>query len=60
MAFKFNPLTGQLDLVGGTSTLTIKEVIKSILLDSKQDIALPIASIIFDADSILYNDDGEL
>jgi hypothetical protein len=58
MAFKFNPLTGLLDLVN--TTVTISGVIQSILLDSTPDATYPIASILFDADSILYNDDEEL
>jgi hypothetical protein len=62
MAFKFNPLTGELDLVGAStgSSITITTVLKSILLDSDPDSAFPVASILFDADSILFNDDGEL
>ena len=62
MAFKFNPLTGELDLVGVSSgsSITITTVLKSVLLDSDADAPFPVASILFDADSILFNDDGEL
>lgn len=38
----------------------IKEVIKSILVESNQTLDLPVAAILFDADSILYNADEEL
>jgi hypothetical protein len=59
VAFKFNPLTGLLDLVNSSTTVTISGVIQSILLDSTPDATYPVASILFDADSILYNDDSE-
>lgn len=58
----FNALTGNFDFIGtgAVSTLTKKEVIKSILVESNQSIPLPVAAILFDEDSILYNDDEEL
>jgi hypothetical protein len=58
MAFKFNPITGKLDVVSGE---TKKDTIKSILINSDET-ALPftLASIIFEEDSILYNDDCEV
>jgi hypothetical protein len=59
MAFKFNPLTGMLDLVGDSS-LTIKTAIKAILVESTYEVDGKKAAIIFDEDSILYNDDGAL
>ncbi len=60
MSITFNPFTGRLDFTGSgstTSTLTKKEVIKAILLESNQSLDLPLASILFDEDSILFNDD---
>jgi hypothetical protein len=56
--YKFNPITGALDLVN--SSLTIKETLEGILLDSDSSATLPVASILFDEDSILYHDDEEL
>ena len=58
MAFKFNPLTGELDLV--TVITTKADIIKAILLNSDYTIDNPIASIIFDENSILFNDDKAL
>lgn len=61
MAYKFNPFTGTLDYyetATGTN-LTIQSVLKSILIE-RSDIPLqefPLMSILFDEDSILYNDD---
>ena len=55
MSFKFNPLTGLLDLVNEEKTTG--SIIQSILLDSFADVTYPVASILFDADSILYHDD---
>lgn len=64
MKKRYNPFTGTLDYIGdsgGSGTgLTIKDVVHSILLDSDETATLPVASILFDNDSILYNDDGEL
>lgn len=62
MAYKFNALTGKLDLVGESSgsTITKKEVIKAILVETDYTVDFPKADIIFDEDSILYNDDEEL
>lgn len=62
MSITFNPFTGRLDFTGqggASTTLTKKDVIKSILVESNQALTLPIASILFDEDSILYNDDEE-
>ena len=64
MKKRFNPFTGTLDYIGdstgGGSTLTISDVVKSILLDSNDTLTNPVASILFDDDSILFHDDGEL
>jgi hypothetical protein len=60
MSITFNPFTGTLDFTGTGSTITKKEVIKSILVESNQTLNLPVASILFDDDSILFNDDEEL
>lgn len=62
MSIVFNPFTGKLDFKGsgGTGTLTIKDVVKSILVESDETLDLPLAAILFDDDSILFNDDGEL
>jgi hypothetical protein len=59
MAFKFNPLTGKLDLV--RAPLTKGEIIQSILLDKDENAAPENAyiEILFDEDSILFNDDNE-
>jgi len=51
----YNPLTANVDYV--QASLTIKEVLKSILVESNQALTLPVAAILFDDDSILYNDD---
>jgi hypothetical protein len=62
MSYKFNPFTGKLDKVSSEIQLTISSVIKSILLD-KNESALPsepYISILFDEDSILFNDDEAL
>lgn len=65
MKKRLNIFTGTLDYIGengggGGGGLTLQEVFDAILLDSDQSIEMPVASILFDADSILYNDDGEL
>lgn len=60
MSVTYNPFTGKFDFVGtGGSSITKKDVIKSILVESNQTLALPVASILFDDDSILYHDDDE-
>jgi hypothetical protein len=53
----FNPFTGNFDFVG--KGLSKSDIIKSILVESNQSIPLPVAAILFDEDSILYNDDDE-
>jgi acid phosphatase class B len=56
----FNPFTGELDYV--SKTLTRQQVISSILLD-KDEQSLPGQAqiqILFDEDTILYNDDEAL
>lgn len=65
MKKKFNIFTGTLDIVGdstggGGSSITVKDVLDAILLDSNDTLSNPVASILFDDDSILYHDDGEL
>lgn len=62
MKKRFNPFTGTLDYLGdgSGSGLSIKNVLDAILLDSDQTLPMPVASILFDDDSILYHDDGEL
>lgn len=57
MAFKFNALTGKLDLY---NDISIQEVLKSILIESDETLALLKAEILFDEDSILYNEDGAI
>jgi len=59
VSYKFNPFTGNFDLVGSKSSKA-KDVIKKILVESNQSIDLPKAEILFDEDSILFNDDSEL
>lgn len=61
MAYKFNPFTGTLDYfeISAGSNLTIQTVLRSILIE-RNDIPLqdfPLMSILFDDDSILFNDD---
>lgn len=58
MAFKFNPLTGTFDIVA--PAFSKSEIVKSILLSSDYTIENPVASIIFDEDSILFHDDEVL
>lgn len=59
MSLTFNPFTGKLDFLGNGSSVTKKEIIKAILVESNQSLEMPVASILFDDDSILYNDDDE-
>jgi hypothetical protein len=56
MRLKFNPLTGKMDLV---ESLSIREVISSILVESNETLTLHKAEILFDENSVLYNDDCE-
>ncbi len=58
MAWKYNPFTGTLDQTGTTS---ISNIVRAILVESDET-ATPFttASIIFDENSILYNDDNEV
>lgn len=51
----FNPFTGKLDYVNKSTSKA--DIAKMFLIDSKQDIEFPVASLLFDDDSILYNDD---
>jgi hypothetical protein len=65
MKKRLNIFTGTLDYIGdgsggGGSGLTVKDVLDAILLDSNDTLTNPVASILFDDDSILYHDDGEL
>lgn len=61
MSVVFNPFTGTLDFKGSVGiSITKKEVIKAILVESNMTLDLPVAAILFDADSILFNDDEEL
>jgi hypothetical protein len=54
----FNPFTSNFDYV--EESLSKAEIAKLFLLDSNQAIPYPVASFIFDEDSVLYNDDEEL
>lgn len=60
MSVVFNPFTGTLDFKGSGTSITKKDVIKAILVESNMTLDLPVAAILFDADSILFNDDEEL
>lgn len=60
MSITFNPFTGKLDFTGSSASITKKEIIKSILVESNQTLLMPVAAILFDDDSILYHDDEEL
>lgn len=51
----FNPFTGRFDYV--SSAISKKEIAQMFLIDSKQDTDFPVASLLFDDDSVLYNDD---
>lgn len=56
MKFLFNPLNSQFEI---KNSLTLKKVIKSFLLESKTDQEFSKVNILFDEDSILFNDDDE-
>ena len=58
MQLKLNPITGLFDLV--PSPVTKSSIIKAILVESDMTLAMPVASILFDEDSILFNDDEEV
>jgi hypothetical protein len=64
MSFKFNALTGKLDLSESSSAagLTRQQVISSILLDKDESLppTAPYLQILFDEDSILFGDDDAL
>lgn len=62
MPYKFNPLTGALDYyeVSSSADKISKKTIKAILIESTYDVDEKKANILFDSDSILYNDDEEL
>ena len=55
MQVKLNPITGLFDVV--LTPLSKSDFVKAILLDSDTTITFPVASILFDEDSILFNDD---
>lgn len=59
MSVTYNPFTGKFDFTGQSQQVSKKDIIKSILVESNQSISLPVAAILFDEDSILYNDDNE-
>jgi hypothetical protein len=58
MSWKYDPYNDNLQFVP-VPEVKVKNFIKAILLDSKQDVEFPVASILFDVDSILYNDDED-
>ena len=60
MSWEFDPITQSLVFGKGSSSQTKRDIVKSILLDSNQSIEFPVASILFDNDSILFQDDEEL
>ena len=53
MSFKFNPLTGKLDLVGNDKQLTANEIIQNILLMTDSTGVYPIVEIAFSENEIL-------
>lgn len=59
MSITYNPFTGKFDFTSAGSQTSKKDVIKSILVESNQSLTLPLAAILFDDDSILYNDDDQ-
>lgn len=61
MSVTFNPFTGKLDFTGASSCSASKsDIVKSILLDTDYTVTYPVAKIVFDEDSILFNDDEGL
>lgn len=63
MAFKFNPFTGTFDIVGsGSAGLSLSDIVKAFLVE-KDEAPLPGTpqiTLLFDEDSILFNDDEAL
>jgi hypothetical protein len=59
MAFKFNPLTGQLDYFEKPKASSIGAVIRSILVERNEELSsdFPTMSVLLDENSVLYNDD---
>lgn len=51
----FNPFTGKLDYVNKSTSKS--DIVKMFLIDSRQDIEFHVSSLLFDEDSVLYNDD---
>lgn len=58
MSFHFNPMNGLFEKI--TIVKAPSDIIKSILLASTPEVEFSKAEILFDIDSILYNDDEAL
>lgn len=55
MSYVFNPFTGTLDRV---EIVTTKEILQNVLLEANQVNGYDQMCLLFDEDSILYNDEG--
>ncbi len=56
MSYRYNPLTGKLDVVDIT---TKREVISAILVASDETVDIGDTEILFNENEILFNDDDE-
>jgi hypothetical protein len=59
MGWRFDPVTQSLVLIDELDSGSKRDILKSILLESDETLTLPKASILFDKDSILYQDDED-
>lgn len=60
MGWKIDPFSLSLVFVGSSSSVSKKEIIKSLLIESNENLDLPKAEFVFDHDSVLYHDDEGL
>lgn len=59
MSWDFDPVTQSLVFTKSVNAQAKKDILKSILLDSNETLEFPVASILFDRDSILFHDDED-
>lgn len=59
MGWRFDPVTQSLVLIDEIDSGSKRDILKSILLESDETLTMPKASILFDKDSILYQDDED-
>jgi len=59
MGWRFDPVTQSLVLIDELDSGSKRDILKSILLESDETLTMPKASILFDKDSILYQDDED-